>query len=556
MKKRLVCVFLAAFMLAGAFPATALATGPTNYTYIYNEWGVPIPSPDAYRSTEFILGQHLYFEMDLYSDPEYDYNEDGELVLITPSFRFGRVNRSIGAWREPQDLHVWRDNESGTFLLYVADSGNNRIVVLEFSGENYADFEVIDVVTHVTMPDGSSSAFHNPHGIYVSPWAANLGERWIADTWNNRVLHVDTDWNVLTEIYHPGIYGRYPGSDELEIRAGYGLSLLGEYSDFLPQKVAVDFSGRIFVQTQGVNRGLMEFDRDGVFAGYMGAPPVTIGIWDQFWRLIATQEQRERMQLFVPVEYNNVTIDHEGFLFVTTASPDVEPVARLNAMGDDVMIRNGFEYPIGDLWWGMGGGRSGPSELIDVTALPNGIFVVFDRNRGRLFAYDTQGQLLYAWGGPTTISREGFFTSPTALDSMNYTLFALDGGIGDSFAAITRFDLTEYGALINYALDMYHRGLYEESYAIWNEVLRMNGNFGLAYIGLARALLRQGYYREAMRYFRLQNDARNFGRAFGFYRRIWMEEYFWMFAVGVGVLMVIPPVVKKVIKVRREIKES
>jgi hypothetical protein len=303
----------------------------------------------------------------------------------------------------------------------------------------------------------------------------------------------------------------------------------------------------------------MEFDRYGVFAGYMGAPDVVVSIVDQLWRMTFTQYQRERTILFVPVEYNNLAIDHEGFIFATTASDDVYPVVRLNAMGDDIMIRNWIvnnseAVPLGDLWTGTGADRSGASVLIDVTALPNNVFVVFDRNRGRLFAYDAQGHMLFAWGGPG--NREGFFTFPTALDSMGFTLFALDGGIGPNFASLTRFDLTEYGQLITAALDMYQRGLYEESYDIWQEVLRINGNFGMAYIGIARALLRQGYYRDAMGFFRQPNDFRNFGRAFGFYRRIWMERNFWIFALVIGVLMIVPPVVKKVRKVRKEIRES
>lgn len=523
--KKFLCLAVAAVILVGVVPlAEIFATGPTNYTYTYNFNGsffVPTPSPDAYRVSAYILGQHLYFE--------------GE---------------NIGQWNTPRDLQVWRN------LLYVVDSGNNRIVVLEFYGEDNENFRVADIVTHVTMPNGEQSGFNNPHGIFVSDWQLTLGERWIADTDNQRVLHVDENWNVLTVINHPGNYRRCPDSEGVVFiyDPGEGPSHLDKDSDFLPSKIAVDFSGRIFVQARHVNRGLMEFDRDGVFAGYMGAPDVVVSIVNQVRRFFATPEQRERMLLAVPVEYNNVTIDHEGFLFVTTSSPDVEPVARLNMMGDDVMIRNGVEYPVGDLWTGIGADRSGPSVLIDVTALPNGIFIVFDQNRGRLFAYDTQGELLYVWGGPG--NREGFFTLPTALDSMGYTLFALDAGVGPNFAALTRFDLTEYGALINEALAMYHRGLYEESYDIWQEVLRINGNFSLAYIGIARALLRQGYYREAMRYFRLQHDYRNYGRAFGFYRRVWMEENFWMFALALGVLMVVPPVVKRVIKIRREIKES
>jgi hypothetical protein len=493
-----ICYFLISILIFGAFPVFA---EPTHYTYAYNEWGVPIPSPDAYKVSAYILGQHLYF--------------NGE---------------NIGAFRMPQDIHAHEN------LLYLADSGNHRIIILEFFEDT--SFEVVDIKTYAYL-NGEPTYFNNPHGIFVSPWQANAGQIWIADTDNQRVLHLDENWNVITEILHPGIYG---------------ISLLDEESDFLPSKLAVDFSGRLFVQTRHINRGLMEFDRYGVFAGYMGAPPVQVGIVDRFFRFFMTQEQRERSLLHVPREYTNLSIDHEGFIYVTTASEGVDPVARLNAMGDDVLIRNGWADPVGDLWVGTGADRSGPSELVAVTALPNNSFVVFDRNRGRLFAYDQQGQMLYIWGGPG--NREGFFTFPTAVDNMGYTIFALDGGTGANFAALTRFDLTEYGALINEALDMYQRGLYEESYDIWNEVLRINGNFGLAYIGIARALLRQGEYREAMEYFRLQNDYKNYGRAFGFYRRIWMENYFWIFALGLGVLMVVPPVVKKIIKVRREINES
>jgi sugar lactone lactonase YvrE len=432
------------------------------------------------------------------------------------------MGENVGAFRSPQDIHAHEN------FLYLADSGNNRIIIFEFFEDN--SYEVVDIKKFALL-DGEPTNFNNPHGIFVSPWLANYGQIWVADTDNQRVLHLDEDWNVITEILHPG---------------RYGISLLDENSDFLPSKLAVDFSGRLFVQTRHVNRGLMEFDRDGVFACYMGAPPVEVGIIDRFRRLVSTSEQRERMLLNVPVEYTNLSIDHEGFIYVTTSSEDVEPVARLNAMGEDVLIRNGQ--------YGTGAGRSGMSEFIAVTALPNNTFITFDRNRGRLFAYDQQGEILYIWGGPG--NREGFFTFPTALDHMGYSLFALDGGIDPNLGAITRFDLTEYGALINQALDMYMSGLYEESYDVWNDVLRYNGNFALAYIGIARAHLRMGNYREAMHFFRLQNDFRNHGRAFNFYRRIWMEENFWIFALALGILMVVPPVVKKVIKVRREIKES
>ena len=464
---------------------TAKAYAATNFTFTHDVWGVPIPSPDAYRVTAFILGTDL----------------------------------GVGHFSTPQDLFVWNN------LLYVVDTGNNRIVVVEIHDDG--THTVYGVVDHAIM-DGARTTFNGPHGIFVASW----GDRWIADTYNHRILHVDANWHVIREIGHP------EGS------------LLDEELDFLPRKLAVDFTGRMFLQASHVNRGLMEFDSNGVFVGYMGASPVSVSFIDQFWRWIATQEQRERMLLHVPTEYNNLTIDRENFIFVTNASADGEPVRRLNAMGADIMIRNGLTYPIGDLFYNEEGVRPGPSRFIDVVALPNDTFVTFDVTRGRLFAYDFQGNLLYAFGGVG--NREGHFLLPSALVNKEYTLFALDAQTG----AITRFDLTEYGRLINEALAYYRRGNYEASAEAWQEVLRLNGNFGMAYVGIARAYLRQGYYREAMRYFRIQHDRIGYGRAFSFYRRQWMEENFWIFATIIGMLMIVPPVVRYVLRIRREIREA
>jgi tetratricopeptide (TPR) repeat protein len=135
---------------------------------------------------------------------------------------------------------------------------------------------------------------------------------------------------------------------------------------------------------------------------------------------------------------------------------------------------------------------------------------------------------------------------------MGYTIYALDG----QAMSLTRFDLTDYGKLINIALEQYQRGHYEASAETWEQVLTLNGNFEMAYQGIARALLRQGYYREAMVYFKLFNDYQGYGRAFGFYRRQWVEEHFMIFAAVVGILIVVPPFIRLALRIRREVRES
>ena len=55
---------------------------------------------------------------------------------------------------------------------------------------------------------------------------------------------------------------------------------------------------------------------------------------------------------FVPTEYSNVAIDSEDFIYATTTTfnqsdlinnPDrVNPIRKLNSLGDDILIKNGY----------------------------------------------------------------------------------------------------------------------------------------------------------------------------------------------------------------------
>ena len=55
--------------------------------------------------------------------------------------------------------------------------------------------------------------------------------------------------------------------------------------------------------------------------------------------------------------------------------------------------------------------------------------------------------------------------------------------------SITRFSPTEYGAALLEASSLYQEGRYTESVDLWNQVMRQNGNFETAYIGIGKALM-------------------------------------------------------------------
>jgi hypothetical protein len=458
----------------------------TNYTYNYDFWNEQVASPDAYRVSEYILGTTL-----------------GTTHL-----------------RDPQGIFI-RENR-----IYICDSGNNRILLIEVkeSGEHV----LVKTVSSVVI-DGDVSPFNYPMDIFE----CRAGNIYITDTNNNRVLKLDPNWNYVFSITRP--------DDES----------LGDFTEFLPVKLVVDFANRIFIQARNINKGLMEFDSRGEFSGYIGANKVSVSIVDYVWKvLLSTKEQRARLDLFIPTEYSNLVLDTDGFIYVTNSTGQTDPVRRLNAMGQDILIRNGYEEPVGDIAFGNAGGINGRSRFIDVAAFSNDSYACFDRTRGRIFMYDFQGNLLYAFGGIG--NREGSFLQPVGIANMGDTIYALDSRA----ASITRFDLTIYGQKINDALNEYRAGRYESSAVLWEDVLKMNGNYDLAYIGIGRAALRQGEYQKAMRYYKLKHYREGYGKAFQLYRKQWMEANLWKMILILAIIVLLPPAIRLSIKVGREIREA
>ena len=322
---------------------------------------------------------------------------------------------------------------------------------------------------------------------------------------------------------------------------------------FQPNKLVVDVSGRAFVLATNVNKGLIKFESDATFTGFIGANKVSYDFVEYVWKnYLSTAEQRAQQASFVPTEYRNIYIDPDSFIYATNISFSeydllwdvAQPIRRLNGIGNDILIKNDRYPPIGDLTWVEGSVTLGPSKLVDITVLDNDIYVAIDQTRGRIFGYDSQGVMLWAFG--TTGSSHGTFNSAIAIEHMGNDLFVLDQNSG----AVTVFTPTEYGNLIYDAVDSYLNGDYEGSANTWEEILKLNANYNLAFIGIGRALMRQENYEEAMDYFEMANDRENYGRAFRFWRAEWVEEnIIWMVLVLAAVLVI--PLVRRAIKKTR-----
>lgn len=326
---------------------------------------------------------------------------------------------------------------------------------------------------------------------------------------------------------------------------------------FLPNKVVADVSGRVFLLATNVNKGLAKFESDASFTGFVGANKVSYNIAEYIWKnYFMTKEQREQQASFVPTEYHNIYIDEDSFIYATNTIFDeydliwdvAQPIRRLNGIGNDILIKNDRYPPIGDIYWVEGSVTLGPSKLFDITVMENDVYVALDHTRGRLFGYDSQGVMLWAFG--TTGSSEGTFRSAVSIEHMGRDLMVLDEQSG----TITVFTPTEYGNLIYDANNAYLMGDYDGSAVLWEEVLKHNANYNLAFIGIGRALMRQENYKEAMEYFEMAYDRENYGRAFRFYRAEWVEENILWLVLGLAAVLLIPIIRSSMRKMRMEVE--
>lgn len=415
-----------------------------------------------------------------YTTYNYDYYED---IKYTPAAYVpdGIITGNkigCGNLAGPQDLNT---DENGD--VYIADTNNNRIVVTD------RDFNLLKVMEGFDN-NGKADSFSSPNGVYVS----SNGNLYIADTGNMRVVELDGEGKLVQIIANPQ-------SDVLD-----------EEYVFRPMKVAVDYADRIYVIAQNQFEGIMAFNELGEFIGFTGTIKVQITPWEIFWRRFSTKEQRARQQLFIPTEFTGMEIDKDGFVYATNVDGEGEQsVRRLNPSGEDVIQQKEGGLS-GDLDWRLAGTYSGPSRIVDVVVRDQGIYSILDSVRGRIFTYDHEGNLLYIFGGLG--SQEGTFTGPVAIDTIGDEILVLDATRNQ----ITRFRATQYGSLINQAVGLRYDGDEVQAVECWREVLKLDSNFELAYVGIGKSYLAAGQNKEAMECFRIGNNRQYYSIAYKRYR--------------------------------------
>ncbi|MCQ6558746.1 YIP1 family protein [Paenibacillus mendelii] len=384
----------------------------------------------------------------------------------------GGMGEGMLAFAEPNDLFIAAND-----TVYVADTGNNRIVILHADGS---------FASQLGLDEGEGS-LNAPEGVFVTA----DGIVYVADTGNERIAVFDASGKFIRAYEKPDS------------------SMLPEAYFYVPHKVVVDARGTMYVVSKGSYQGIVRMNEAGQFTGFFGANKASLTFTQQVQRWVLSAEQLKKEKAARPGEVANVTIDMDGFLLTSNFGVFSGQIKRLNAGGIDMLRGKSFR----DL-----------DQLVDTAIDSNGFLYSISRSPlNTIGVYDPQGTALFRFGGMSAdTQRFGLFRFPTAIAlNSKQELWVADSKLG----TVQIFERTEFGSAVLEAMSLSDKGYYADSEPYWERTIEMNEMIDAGYRGLGEAAIYRGAYADAIGYFKQGKDAKGYSEAFWDVRLGWIRQY-------------------------------
>ncbi|MGZ9585468.1 YIP1 family protein [Paenibacillus marinisediminis] len=419
--------------------------------------------------TSFVL--LFFFTYNAYAAaeaPYFTYTSDSDgftqktQTAYTPTTQISVINGQ----RLGMPEHVFVDDQD---YVYITDSALNKVFILD------QDFRFYKELTSDKF-SAIKSTFVTEQYIYV------------VDTAKNTILIFDKPSHTLVqEIGKP---------DSPIFKEGY---------EFTPTHVAVDIRGNIYVRSTGSVNGLIMLNRDGEFITFFGANPLNVPLLDQVRSIFLTEVQEAKIQKVFSDVPNNLAIDKKGFIYTVTSSIETNPIKKFNVSGSNYFPdRIVGSFSMESVWIGK----------------HNNVFSV--SSDGWIFEYDTNGKLLFLFGGKDfNSSRLGLLNRPISIASNSSDeLIVVDQGT----KLIQNYRSTEFSDAVHNAMDAYQDGDYAKSRDLWKYTLQYNSKFDKARIGLGDAFLREGDTAGASEEFGYAKYKTGISEAFYEIRQAWLQN--------------------------------
>lgn len=372
----------------------------------------------------------------------------------------------------PSDICITDD---GT--VYVADTGNSRIIVGNESGE------LINIIGEGTLVTPKGVYVTEDNHIYVADRDAIAPD-------DGAVVEFDAEGNVLNKYTKPDS------------------PLYGESLEFKPIKVVVNDAGIMYIVCESNTNGIVEIapDDGGTFLGYFGTNGTSQDLMTIIYRAISTEQQRAKRVSNIPSTPDNLAIDKKGLIYTVTRGDKEKSLKRLNIAGKNLIA----------------GGCDHYDESPAAVAVGNHDNIYVASSKGYIYEFNNQGELLYVFGGADDGSqRVGLSTlvSSIQIDS-NDNIYILDS----DRCQIQVYKPSEFTQLLHEALYLYSKGRYTESKEPLEKVLQMNSMFDYANKAMGRAFFQEENYDMALKYAKLAKDYEGYSDAFWEIRNEWLKK--------------------------------
>ena len=333
---RIVCILCVIFSFS--FAVCAQVADDDGYgSYTYDNALETVPSPEGYifckEITDDDIGEDIMSEISdiaVLGDTLYVLDKSsGVIGIIGSDYKLKSVIGAEANLKSPEGFFV-SGNE-----IYVADTGNKRIVVFDHSGT---------VKNIIGAPDSNetlSTVEFEPIKI-----VADSGGRIyiLAKNDTNGIMQLNKDGSFL------GYFGSVPVAPDFLELLWRKFSTKEQLSRML-----------LFVPTEYSS---MDIDSSGF--------------------------------LYVTIATNT---DSEIASYINSGGSDstLAPIRKLNPKSIDVLVRKGNIPPAGDYIL-SGSSEAKASRFIDIAVRDDGYYCVLDSTRSRIFIYDSYGNLLSVFG--------------------------------------------------------------------------------------------------------------------------------------------------------------
>lgn len=377
-----------------------------------------------------------------------------------------------------EDLYVYEEN------LYLLCGDLSKIIVLDKNYNIISEFIA-------KKNDGSVVDFKGAKGIYVD--ANNI---MIADTEHARVLVCSKDGTVIKEIGLPDA------------------TVIPETYIYKPIKIVKDQRNYIYVISEGSYYGALLFNAEYEFLSFYGAneakPSITDIIQNLWNRFFATNEQLSKQTKTLPYQFSNFCLGSDGFMYTVTGATELYStskgqIIKLSPGGSNVLFRydtlgeasNASSYNFGELTYLQIFNTNQMQSFCDIYVDENSFIYTVDKTYGIVYVYDSNCNLITAFGGGFGNGQSiNTFKNPTAITMFGDDLIISDKGK----KSIVIFDKTDFGNKLIAAQKMKVDGNYADGENLWKEILALEPNCQMAYVGLAAAALEKGEYKQGLEY--------------------------------------------------------